>query len=153
MAIRNTVMVFAVLLVFASGVFAGCASDAYAKACASCSFDGYGKIDQSCSGGYQSGGTACVSASYPIMAAQYAQGKCPQVDSCADELRSCTAQYNSGNDKADCQEGSIGICYAAADQCVKQAAVKCGEIEKQCPGSSASFILLFAGLGYVAIKR
>jgi hypothetical protein len=152
MAIRNTIMVFAVLLVLASGAFAGCAADAYAKACASCSFDKDGKIDQSCSGGYQSSGTACVSASYPIMATQYAQGKCPQVDACADELRSCTAQYNSGNDKADCQEGSVGVCYAATDECVKQAAIKCGEIQKQCPGSSAAFVLLLAGFAYVRMR-
>jgi len=139
-------------LILAPLAFAGCAADAYSKACASCSFDQYGKIDSSCSGGYKASGTACVSASYPIMAAKYADGKCPQVDSCASELQSCVAQYNTGNDKADCQEGSVGVCYAAADQCTKSAAVKCGEIEQQCQGSSAGFILLFAGLLFVRMR-
>lgn len=133
--------------------FAGCASDAYNKACASCSFDQYGKIDSSCSGGYKASGTACVSASYPIMAAKYADGKCPEVDSCASELESCVAQYNSGDDRADCQEGSVGVCYAAADSCTKQAAIKCGEVQNPCPGSSAAFILLFAGIGFLRMRK
>ena len=132
---------------------AGCAQSAYQKACASCSFDENGKIDKSCQQGYQSSGTSCVSTSYPIMSAKYAGGECPQVDACADELRTCTVQYSSGNDKADCQEGSVSICYAAADQCVKQAAVKCGEIESPCPGSSVGFVLLFAGVAFVRMRR
>jgi len=130
-------------LFFLAGLLhAGCAQDAYSKACASCSFDASGKIDKSCQQGYQSSGTACVSSKYPIMAGKYAAGQCPQVDACADELRSCTAQYSTGDDKADCQEGSVAVCYSAADQCTKQAAIKCGEVEQQCPGSAAAFILL-----------
>lgn len=133
-------------------LFAGCASDAYGKACASCTFDAGGKIDQSCMGGYKASGTTCVSVSYPIMAAKYAKGECPAVDACAEELSSCVAQYSSGNDKADCEEGSVGVCYAAADSCTSSAARQCGEIEKQCPGSGATFILLFAGLAFVKIS-
>lgn len=132
--------------------WAGCASDAYAKTCSSCPFDADGKVDQSCKSGYQSSGTTCVSASYPIMSAQYAQGKCPAVDACADELRSCTAQYSSGNDKEDCMEGSAAVCYSAADQCVKRAAISCGEIEKPCPGSAATFILLLCGALFVRLR-
>jgi hypothetical protein len=142
-----------ILVMLSGAVFAGCAAEAYSKTCASCSFDANGKVDQSCKEGYQSSGTSCVSMSYPIMAAKYADGKCPEVDYCAEELRSCTAQYSSGNDLADCQEGSTAICYAAADQCVKSAAVKCGEIESPCPGSSAGFILLFAGLAFVKLRN
>ncbi|MEW6034978.1 MAG: hypothetical protein AB1529_00055 [Candidatus Micrarchaeota archaeon] len=67
--------------------------------------------------------------------------------------KACTAQYSSGNGRADCQEGSVSICYAAADSCVRSAARACGEIESQCPGSSAGFVLLFAGIGYVGIRR
>lgn len=146
-------IVFLLALLATSGMaFAGCASDAYRKACASCSFDDNGRIDSSCQQGYQSSGTACVSTSYPIMSAQYAQGKCPGVDACASELRSCTAQYSSGNDKADCQEGSVGVCYAAADQCVKSAAIKCGEIEQQCPGSITVLVLLLLGAAFVSTR-
>lgn len=141
------------VLALLSVSFAGCALDAYSKACNSCSFDADGKIDQSCSGGYKAGGTACVSTSYPIMSGKYAQGQCPEVDACAAELSSCSAQYSSGNDKEDCQEGSVSVCYSAADQCVKQAAIKCGEVEKQCPGANAGFVVLFALLGFAKMKK
>ncbi|MEW6722180.1 MAG: hypothetical protein AB1324_02880 [Candidatus Micrarchaeota archaeon] len=140
------------LLVLSGVVSAGCALDAYNKACASCQFDSNGKIDKDCQQGYQSSGTACVSTSYPIMAGKYAAGECPQVDACAEELRSCTAQYSSGNDKADCQEGSVSVCYSAADACVRSAARACGEIETQCPGSAAGFALLFAGIAFVKLR-
>jgi hypothetical protein len=143
---------FLLIALLASFSFAGCAAEAYSKTCASCSFDKDGKVDRSCSDGYKGSGTACVSASYPIMAGNYAQGKCPEVDACASELSSCNAQYSSGNDKTDCAEGSKSVCYSAADQCVQSAARKCGEIEKQCPGSSTSFILLLAGFGFVSLK-
>lgn len=147
------IFLFCLVLSLAAGLaFAGCASEAYQKACASCSFDANGKIDSSCQSGYQSSGTACVSTSYPIMSAQYAQGKCPQVDACADELRSCTSQYSTGDDRADCQEGSVGVCYSAADACTKRAAIACGEIEKQCPGTTATFLLLFLGIGALKLK-
>ncbi|MCI0504008.1 hypothetical protein L0Y65_04820 [Candidatus Micrarchaeota archaeon] len=149
---RLLVVSVGILALLAGWAFAGCASDAYSKTCASCPFDENGKVDQSCKSGYQSSGTTCVSTSYPIMSAQYAQGKCPAVDGCADELRSCTAQYSSGNDKEDCMEGSASVCYSAADQCVKRAAISCGEIEKPCPGSAATFILLFAGLAFVKLR-
>jgi len=152
MAITKIILVGLVLSALAGAVFAGCASEAYQKACASCSFDANGKIDDSCRQGYQSSGTTCTSTSYPIMSAQYAQGKCPQVDACAEELHTCTAQYSSGDDRADCQEGSVAVCYSAADACTRSAAKACGEIEKDCPGSSATFLLLFLGLGILKIK-
>lgn len=148
----SKLVAFLGLMLVLPALFAGCASDAYNKACASCTFDADGKIDQSCMGGYKASGTACVSTSYPIMAAKYARGECPAVDACAEELSSCVAQYSSGNDRADCTEGSVGVCYAAADSCTRSAAGQCGEIEKQCPGSAATFILLFAGMAFVKIS-
>jgi hypothetical protein len=154
MAITKTMMVFAILLVLISGSFAGCASEAYAKTCASCGFDKDGKVDQSCSEGYKNGGTACVSTSYPMMAAKYAEGKCPQVDTCADQLRSCISQYNSGNDKADCAEGSAGVCYATTDACIKSAAAKCNDLEAEtCPNPIEIFSFIFAGLVFVKIRK
>lgn len=144
---------FFLLMLVSIGFSASCASQAYQKSCASCNFDANGKIDRSCSSGYQSSGTACVSASYPIAAAKYAQGKCPAIDACASELRTCQAQYSSGNDKADCQEGSVSVCYSAADQCVSSAARQCGEIESQCPGSSAVIAIPFLGIGFVWIRN
>jgi len=136
------------LLVGAS--FAGCASEAYSKSCASCSFDANGRMDQSCSSGYKNSGITCTSTSYPIMSTKYAAGQCPQVDSCASELSSCVAQYSSGDDRADCQEGSVSVCYSAADSCTKRAAIACGEVEQQC--GPPTFILMgmlaLAGFAY-----
>ncbi len=155
-SLRQSIFGLVVAIAFlslASVSFAGCARDAYNKACSSCSFDSNGKIDKSCQQGMQSSGTACVSAGYPIMSTQYAAGKCPQVDTCAADLQACTAQYGSGDDKADCQEGSVGVCYSSADECIKKAAIKCGEIENSCPGSSTAFVLLFAGFAFVKLRK
>jgi hypothetical protein len=143
-----------ILVLLSGAVFAGCASEAYSKTCNSCSFDANGKVDRSCSDGYKNGGTACVSTSYPLMAAKYSEGKCPQLESCADELRSCTAQYNSGDDKADCAEGSAAVCYAAADLCTKSAAAKCNDLEVETCGNPVEiFSFIFAGLVFVRIRK
>ncbi|MFH1222333.1 MAG: hypothetical protein V1492_04585 [Candidatus Micrarchaeota archaeon] len=150
MARFNVLLVLIGILIAAGLVTAGCAASAYTKTCASCQFDANGKVDSACSGGYKASGTACVSSSYPIMSAKYAAGQCPAVDSCASELQSCAAQYSSGNDKADCQEGSVAVCYSAADSCVKSAAIKCGEVEKQC--GTPELILLLTGLGLAFVK-
>jgi hypothetical protein len=139
---RKPLIAIGFMMMLAGLAFAGCASDAYSKTCGSCPFDQNGKVDQSCKSGYQSAGTTCVSTSYPIMAAKYAKGECPAVDACADELRACTAEYSTGNDKQDCLEGSTSVCYGAADACTSRAARQCGEIEAPCPGSSAGLILL-----------
>lgn len=152
MANSKYLIMAGIFLLFVSALHAGCASDAYAKSCASCSFDANGKIDSSCSSTNKAAGTACVSTSYPIAAGKYAAGQCAQIDACASELQSCQAQYTSGNDKADCQEGSVAVCYSAADHCVQQAATKCGEIEKQCPGSSAALVIPLLLAGFVSLR-
>ena len=141
----RTAFVIIVMLLLGGMLFAVCAYDAYEKACANCPFDENGKIDRSCSDSYRASGIACVSSKYPIMSAKYSAGKCPAVDACASELSSCVAQYSTGNDKADCQEGSVSVCYLESDQCIKSAAIKCGEIENECPGSTG--LILFAILG------
>lgn len=133
------------LLLFSGAAFASsCAASAYSKTCASCSFDANGKVDASCKNGYQSSGVSCVATSHPIASAAYQQGKCPQIDACADELRSCTAQYSSGNDSADCKEGSVSVCYSASDSCVDRAAADCGEKPPECK-APAGLILLVVG--------
>jgi hypothetical protein len=134
---------------FGASFAASCAADAYAKSCASCPFDNKtGKMDQSCYKGYQNSGTACVSTSYPVTAGLYAQGKCPEIDACASELSSCKSQYASGNDKADCAEGSVSTCFSAADACVRKAVAKCEDI-KPCPGQTG-LIMLLAGAILIA---
>lgn len=139
-----------VLLALGSVVFAGCATDAYQKACSNCKFDSQGKMDQSCYQGYQASGTACVSAQYPVMSAAYAGGKCPQVDACASTLQSCTSAISSGNDSEDCQGGVKAQCFHDADTCVMHAAMDCGEKVSMCAPSS--FLLLFLGLGVVLVN-
>ncbi len=141
-------------LLFLSGMIfaADCAASAYRNSCANCKFDASGKMDQSCSGGYKSSGITCTSTSYPIMSGKYAAGECPQVDGCASELSSCVAQYSSGNDKADCEEGSVSVCYAASDSCVRSAAVKCGEVENPC-GGTALILLGLLGTAFIAKRE
>jgi len=127
-----------------------CAADAYRKSCSQCSFDANGKMERSCSDGFKQSGIACTSTAYPIMSAKYAAGQCAQVDDCASELQSCVAQYATGDERADCAEGSVAICYAAADECTRSAARACGEVEQQC--GAPSFILMgmlaLAGFAY-----
>lgn len=141
------VMLFGLLV--GSSFAASCAADAYRKSCAQCSFDASGKMDRSCSDGFRGSGITCTSTTYPIMSGKYAAGQCPQVDACAEELRSCTAQYASGDERADCQEGSVAVCYAAADQCTSSAARACGEVE-QCgaPAFVLMGMLALAGFAY-----
>ena len=144
-------LMFALLgLLVGASFAASCAADAYRRSCASCSFDASGKIDRSCSDGYKNSGITCTSTSYPIMSGKYAAGQCPQVDACAEQLSSCVAQYSTGDDRADCQEGSVGVCYSAADACTRSAAIACGEVQQQC--GAPTFILMgmlaLAGFAY-----
>jgi len=142
------------LLVLSGSAFAmTCAADAYSRSCAGCSFDSNGKIDQKCYQEKKSAGIACVSSSHAIASAAYAAGKCPGIDACASELQSCQAQYSSGNDKADCAEGSVSVCFSASDHCVDRAAAECGEKPPSCTGAPALIMLVFAGIGFVGFAR
>jgi len=151
MKIFTGILVLLVLLI--TSVFAGCAADAYSKACASCSFDQYGKMDQNCYGGYKTSGVACTSTTYPITSGKYANGECSAVDTCTSDLNACIVQYQSGNDSLDCQEGSVAVCFAAADECMKHVAGECGEIQSLCFAPAAGFVLLFVGMGFVKLKK
>ena len=141
-----------IALVLLSGVAfaASCSENAYKKACASCSFDANGKIDKGCMDGQKSAGIACVSSSYPMMSIEYAQGKCPQVDICASQLQQCLSQMGTGNDKADCAEGSATTCYVISDQCVKTAAGKCPPPKPGDCGAPTALILLAVGSVFAA---
>jgi len=130
------------LLFIAGIVSAGCAEDAYLKACSSCPFDENGKMDKSCYESYQQSGISCIAASYPIAAAKHAKGECPQIDTCSEKLRECISAYPGSDftDKEKC-EGGMSTCFKEADLCVHKAAVKCGEeIPSPC---QSSFILIF----------
>lgn len=142
-----------VLAMLAPAVYsASCSADAYKNACSQCSFDANGKIDASCMSSKKNAGIACTSAAYPVTATKYSQGQCPGVDACATELSSCTAQYSSGNDKADCMEGSVSVCYAAADSCMQGVAAKCEGIENPCSSAPAALLLVLLGGLFAAYK-
>lgn len=139
------------LSLFGTPFAATCSADSYSKACASCPFDGQGKMDQPCYQGFQAGGTACVASSYPLAAAKYAKGECPEIDACASELSSCKSQYSTGDDKADCNEGSTSVCFSAADQCVQKAVAKCEGVQA-CPAPTGLILLVLGGAflaGYI----
>ncbi|MFA5929645.1 MAG: hypothetical protein WC861_02075 [Candidatus Micrarchaeia archaeon] len=142
------------LLLFSGAAFAGmtCSADAYRNSCAGCAFDASGKMDQSCYQEKKSAGIGCVGTSHAIASAAYAQGKCPGIDACASELQACQSQYGSGNDSADCKEGSLSVCFAASDQCVDRAAAECGEKPPECK-APAALIMLVVGLAFVGFAR
>ena len=145
----------ALALLLLSGVaFAGmtCAADAYRNSCSGCGFDENGKMNQSCYQEKKAGGIACVSGAHAIASAQYAIGKCPGIDTCASQLQSCQSQASSGNDKADCEEGSSAVCFAASDYCVDSAARECGEKPPECK-APAGLILLVVGLAFFGFAR
>jgi hypothetical protein len=138
-------------LAFALLLFSGvahavstCSQNAYKQSCASC-IGPDGKMNQECYKGKQSAGIGCVSASHPIASAAYAQGKCPGIDACASALSTCRAQMGSGNDSADCQEGSVGQCFYEADLCVDKAALDCGERPPDACKPPAGLIMLIVG--------
>ena len=139
------------VLVLAGASFAGCSGDSYSKACSQCPFDASGKMDPDCWQQKQDEGTTCLASKYPLASAQYSQGKCPQIDDCIAELKSCSAQYATGNDKADCDEGSVGVCYAVADACTQKAAGECGEIEG-CPVPSAFILAVLLGACFLGSR-
>ncbi|NYZ60336.1 hypothetical protein H0O01_01410 [Candidatus Micrarchaeota archaeon] len=140
-------------LLIGASFAANCAADAYRKSCASCSFDANGKMDRSCSDGFRSSGISCTSTSYPIMSGKYAAGQCTQVDECASELSSCVAQYATGDERADCQEGSVAVCYSAADECTKKAAITCGEVQSPCGAPSFILIGMLALAGFAYYRK
>ena len=134
------------VLVFAGVAFAGdCAISSYRSSCSDCTFDAAGKMDQSCYKAKQAAGTACLTTSNPLLAKAYAEGKCPQVDTCISELNSCKAQYSSGNDSADCKEGSVSVCFSAADSCVQSAAAKCAP-PPECKAPTGLILLVLGGV-------
>ncbi len=141
------------IFVLAGSFSAGCISDAYAKACASCPFDEYGKMDSSCYEGYKASGIGCLSTTYPIVSAKYARGECQQINGCLSQLESCKASYSTGNDEADCREGSVRSCFSAADACIKNVAFQCGKVEEPCRGSLLGMLILLVLAGIAKYRK
>ena len=109
-------------------------------------------MNQSCYQEKQAGGIACVGTAHAIASAEYAAGKCPGIAACASQLQTCQAQQGSGNDKADCTDGGMGVCFAMSDSCVDKAALDCGEKPPECKAPTG-LILLVVGLVFVGFAR
>lgn len=110
-------------------IYAGCSESSYLSGCSSCQFNNATKkFDRTCTDGKKNEGIACLSTSYPVAMNNYRAGNCSMVDECISDLNRCTASVSSGDEKADCAEGSMTTCYATADICFKQAAGKCSDL-------------------------
>ncbi|MEM0438182.1 MAG: hypothetical protein QXU54_02680 [Candidatus Micrarchaeia archaeon] len=150
---RHIIQAVMFLILLLNLAVAGCSLDAYKNACANCKFDENGKMDKACADMYKTQGLSCLSAQYPIMSARYYAGECNAPQECVSKLSKCLSESSSGNDKFDCQEGTVQACYKSADECMKWASFDCGEVERQCPGP-ALIILLAAGLfGFYAVGQ
>lgn len=156
MANFKPLLVLGLVLAFSAAAFAAtsCSANAYRDSCSQCSFDASGRMDSSCSSAKQAGGVACLTGAYPVTYTKYAAGNCSGIDDCISELNTCKAQYSSGNDSEDCREGSVSVCFAAADQCVNRVAATCEGVENPCGGTTALIILGgIAALGFAAYSR
>jgi len=147
------------LLLIIGLVSAGCAEDAYLKACKNCPFDEHGKMDKNCYDSYQQGGLSCIAATYPIATAKHSAGQCPQIDKCVDQLRTCMAAFNEFTDKENCEGGAPG-CFIDADHCIANAAFECGEKTDlqgvPCPADMFlifSVFVMFAGSSWLNNRR
>ncbi len=136
---KSHILVLAFVLALASLTFAAtCASKAYGASCAKCGFDKEGRMNQECFQAEQAGGVTCLFAAYPLESISYQSGDCPAVDVCKERLETCKAVYSSGNDKEDCDFGSINRCFRSADSCVAYAVKNCksnppGDLENIAP--------------------
>lgn len=140
--------VFALLFLAGFSFAANCALNAYHESCVMCSFDANGTMNQTCYQAKQAAGTACVSTNYPITAAKYAAGQCPQIDACANALTACKAQASTGNDSADCQDLGVESCFTTADRCVVKADAECNP-QPICP-SSTGMVIAVVGVIFAA---
>jgi len=138
-------------------VSAGCAQDAYIKACEHCHFDENGKMDKSCYDSYQQGGVSCIATNFPIATAKHAAGQCPQIDRCTEQLKACVAEFNDYTDKEKCN-GLTFACFRDADHCIASASLECGEKVEMQPCQAAMFLIfsvfvMFAGSSWLNNKR
>lgn len=145
------VLAIVALLALSAFSYAGCSENSYVAGCSSCKFDNAtGKFDRSCTDAKKNEGIACLSASYPIAMSNYKAGNCSAVDTCISDLNYCTADASSGNETADCAEGSMRTCYSMADTCFNKAAQKCSDIKMPACGAPASLALIAGGASIFA---
>ncbi|MDD5111625.1 MAG: hypothetical protein PHG85_03705 [Candidatus Altiarchaeota archaeon] len=117
-------MLFLLLIPNASAS-SGCSLAAYQEACTACNFTIAGEIDQNCKDANTESGKACLMAAYPVMAFQYQDGNCPEVDECKATFDTCSVPGCLGTDKQDCTDPICKLCYTQGDTCLEQAAMEC----------------------------
>lgn len=151
-----------ILIPFSSA--ATCAEKSYTSSCAKCGFEASGKMDEACFQGYQARGTACLAAAYPAASFAYQMGSCPAIQTCIDRLQECKAIYTNGNDKNDCELGSIDHCFERGDACVAAAAADCNKTPSDelgniappaswCDGFFFTVLLPLSGAAFFRMKQ
>ncbi|QLJ52491.1 MAG: hypothetical protein Sv326_0316 [Candidatus Fermentimicrarchaeum limneticum] len=103
-----------------------CSGEYYTAACSKCPFDLNGKMNETCYNTYQEKTKTCIATHHPILASNYNEGKCPEVDQCAATLEACKNSASSGTDQEDCENPQVGVCFSNADVCIAKAVEKCG---------------------------
>ncbi|MCX6777004.1 MAG: hypothetical protein NTY73_03495 [Candidatus Micrarchaeota archaeon] len=103
-----------------------CSINSYADSCKYCKFDSTGKMNETCYKSYNARGQECIAVHHPILASNYKDGKCPDVDACASQLQSCKNSFSLGDDKVDCNNPLVRECFTDADACIAKAVEKCG---------------------------
>jgi hypothetical protein len=151
-------LVFLMMLISISGIAYAmdCATSAYVDSCNKCTFNASGTMNQVCYDYWQSYGKRCIAEKRPMLASAYSNGKCPEVDACAQELKSCKSAVSTGNDQQDCLNPLVGTCFTDADACVAKAENTCDaglgmtldEAINWCPFPIFMVFLLAAGLFY-----
>lgn len=103
-------------------------ADSFTKSCNTCSFDSSGKMDKKCWEDIQDGAKTNLALAYPSMSFKYQfGGGCAALDQCIAALQSCKALRTSGNDRSDCYQGDVMVCFKMADSCAEAANKVCTE--------------------------
>lgn len=153
--LKQTLLLVLCLFVALSSIsfaVATCSENAYREACNQCPFDRNGKMDTACYEAKKQAGIGCITSAYPVAAAKYASGKCPQISTCISKLKKCDEAASTGNDMLDCVGGARVSCYIQADRCIMNAATECEAPEREVCGFFAILLFIGGGLCLAAFK-
>lgn len=141
------------LLIVASMSTAGCAASAYQQACAQCTFDANGKMDKACYDSKISSATTCYMTKEPEISAKYFAGQCKNIDRCINIMKSCQATKTTGNDRLDCQQGTVSSCFVNADACFNKQIRSCEDEQLPIQLCPTSFMFLGICVGFVYLQK
>ena len=107
-----------------SGIaFAWCATDQYDLACEQCLGLNGGnpdKMDDMCYAAKQARGIHCFQSAYPETYTAYRAGNCSEINGCMGALNDCVDSEKSGNDRRDCEQGTLVHCFREVENCMGQ---------------------------------